>query len=71
MATNDFHGFSRALNRDLDHAARVSLIEALWRVVNADGYVHDYEANLMRRIAGLLHVEDRDSGSARKRAVTS
>jgi uncharacterized tellurite resistance protein B-like protein len=41
----------------------------LWQVVYADGRLDDYEANLMRRISGLIHVPDRDSGEARKRAL--
>ena len=41
----------------------------LWEVAYADGALHDYESNLMRRLAGLLHVSDRDSGEARKRAI--
>ncbi len=67
----DFHGYSRAINRDLEPEARVRLLEELWRVVQSDGMVCDYEANLMRRVAGLLHIEDRDSGAARKRAAAS
>jgi uncharacterized tellurite resistance protein B-like protein len=39
----------------------------LWEVAYADGNVDDYEANLVRRVAGLLYVPDRDSGAARKR----
>ena len=30
---------------------------------------HDYEANLVRRVAGLLYVQDRESGRARKRVL--
>ena len=37
-------------------------------VVLADGEVHDYEAQLMRRLAGLLYVDDIESGRAAKRA---
>jgi uncharacterized tellurite resistance protein B-like protein len=48
---------------------RVELIEMMWSVVYADGKLDDYEANLMRRIAGLLYVSDRDSGAARKRVL--
>ena len=47
---------------------RIELMEMLWEVVYADGELHHYEANLMRRLAGLLQVSDRDAGSARKRA---
>jgi len=47
----------------------VMLVEMLWDVVYADGELHDYEANLMRRVAGLLHVSDQESGAARKRVL--
>jgi len=60
--------FTRRLRDGFDHDERVELVEMLWRVVYADGVVHDHEANLLRRIAGLLYVSDRESGAARKRA---
>ena len=41
----------------------------IWSVAYADGEVHDFESNLARRVAGLLHVTDRDAGAARKRAI--
>ena len=47
------------------------LVELLWRVVLADGVVDDYEANLLRRVAGLIHVTDQDAGAARKRAESA
>lgn len=60
--------FTRALKDALDEAERVRIVEMLWDVVLADGVLHDYEANLMRRIAGLLYVSDQESGAARQRA---
>lgn len=65
----DLYGFTRILKDRLDHDGRLMLMEALWEVVYADGVLHDYEAQLMRRLAGLLYVSDRDSGEARKRAL--
>jgi uncharacterized tellurite resistance protein B-like protein len=63
------HGFTRVVKQAFDHEERIDLLEMLWEVAYADGELHDYEANLMRRLAGLLHVSDRDSGLARKRAL--
>ncbi len=60
--------FIRRIRDGFDHDERVEMVEMLWRVVYADGVVHDHEANLLRRIAGLLYVSDRESGEARKRA---
>ena len=43
------------------------MIEALWSVVLADGRRAKEEDALLRLVAGLLGVEDRDSNMARKR----
>jgi uncharacterized tellurite resistance protein B-like protein len=69
-ASVEWHGFTRAIKEGFDHAERLQLIEMLWEVAYADGELHDYEASLLRRIAGLLYVSDRDSGEARKRVLT-
>jgi uncharacterized tellurite resistance protein B-like protein len=53
----------------LSYEERLDIIEMLWEVVYADGHLHDFEANLMRRVTGLLYVEDKDSGTARKRVL--
>ena len=60
-------GFTDAVKRNFDDAGRVALIEMLWEVAYADGEVHDYEENLLRRVAGLIYVSDRDRGAARRR----
>ena len=65
----ELYGFARIVKDRFDHAERVQLIEMLWEVVYADGTLHHYEANLLRRIAGLIYVSDRESGSARKRVL--
>ncbi len=62
-------GFTRVIDDGFSEDERIELMEMLWEVAYADGELHDYEANLMRRLAGLLHVSDRDSGDARKRAL--
>jgi len=51
------------------HEERIELIEMLWEVVYADGRQDDFEAGLMRRLGGLLHVTDQDRGAARKRVL--
>lgn len=65
----ELHGFTRVVKDNFDEAERIRLIEMLWEVAYADGHLHDYEANLVRRIAGLIYVSDRDSGIARKVAM--
>ena len=62
-------GFTRVVKDSLPVKDRERIIEMLWEVAFADGTVHDYEAGLVRRVAGLLFVSDRDSGAARKRVM--
>lgn len=62
-------GMTRTIKNALDHDQRVEVLEMLWEVVYADGRLHDYEANLLRRLAGLVYVSDQEAGAARKRVV--
>ena len=67
--SSQLYGFTRVVKDQFDHDERVELMEMLWEVVYADRVLHDHEASLMRRIAGLIYVPDRESGAARKRAL--
>lgn len=59
--------FTRDIKDHSSHEERVALVEMLWEVVFADGEEHAFEANLMRRVAGLIYVTDQESGAARRR----
>ena len=65
----ELFSFTRILRDDFDHLDRIKMVEMLWEVAYADGILHDFEANLIRRASGLLHVSDRESGVARKRVL--
>jgi len=67
--SNQLYGFAKTLRDTLDYSRRVELMQMLWEVVYADGQLDDFEANLVRRVNGLLYVTDQDSGSARKAAL--
>lgn len=62
--------FTRAVKNASSEAERIELIEMAWEVAYADGRLDDYEANLMRRLGGLLGIADRDVGAARKRVLS-
>ena len=62
-------GFAQTINAQFTEAERIELVEMLWEVVYADGVQTEYEANLLRRIGGLLYVADRDRGAARQRVL--
>ncbi len=63
------HGFTQAVKNGFSYDERVELIEMLWEVAYADGKLDEFESQLMRRIGGLIYVDDRDRGMARKRVL--
>ena len=60
--------FTRAIKDAVSLENRIAVIEALWSVVLADGVRDAEETSLLRLLANLLGVNDRDSNLARKRA---
>jgi uncharacterized tellurite resistance protein B-like protein len=69
-SASDLNRYTLTIKDEFTDAQRVELVELLWEVVYADGQLHAYEANLLRRIAGLLYVSDRERGDARKRVLS-
>ena len=51
----------------MNHEERIDVIEMMWGVILSDGKVDDFEANLMRRICGLIYFPDKLSGEIRIR----
>lgn len=49
---------------------KIGLVESLWEIVLSDGTRDAFEDTLMRRICGLIYVDDQDSGAARARVAT-
>tara|TARA_B100000787_G_scaffold168252_1_gene156664 strand:+ start:1563 stop:1982 length:420 start_codon:yes stop_codon:yes gene_type:complete len=60
--------FTRAIKEEVPYEERFDVVRALWQVVLADGERDHEEDALMRLLASLLGVNDRDSAIARQRA---
>ena len=67
--SKSLHHYTSFINKNFDEDKKLLLIEALWEIVLSDGEIHDFESNLIRRLAGLLYISDVNSGNARKRAL--
>jgi uncharacterized tellurite resistance protein B-like protein len=52
----DLYQFTSVLKRRLDAADRERIIKMMWELVYADGTVHEFEDNLVWRVAELLGV---------------
>jgi len=62
----DLYRFTSVLARHLDQPGRQAIVEMLWEVAMADGTVHEFEDNLVWRVAELLGVSARDRIRLRK-----
>ena len=60
--------YTSKLNKSYTDEQKIQLIEVLWEIVLADNKVHDFETNLIRRLAGLLYISDVECGNAKIKA---
>jgi uncharacterized tellurite resistance protein B-like protein len=65
----DLYHFTSLINRSLDEAGRIGVVEMMWEIVFADGQVNEFEDNLMWRAADLLGVSSRERIAARQRVA--
>ncbi|HEY2892047.1 MAG TPA: TerB family tellurite resistance protein [Dongiaceae bacterium] len=59
--------FTQSVAEKLDPAERARIVEMLWEVAYADGVLSPQEDALIRRIAGLVYVDDSARMAARQR----
>ena len=59
----------KVILNEMDHDERIEVIEMMWGVILADGVIDDFEANLMRRMNGLLYVSGVESAAAKEKAM--
>ena len=59
--SNQLLSFTRAV-KDQELEVKKEIIEHLWKIIISDQNVDHYEANLMRRICGLIYFPDKLCG---------
>ena len=60
----------KVILNEMNHEERIEVIQMMWGVILADGVIDDFEANLMRRMNGLLYVSGVESAAAKEKAMT-
>ena len=66
---NDLYGFSRVVKADLSRDEKIDLVTDMWEIALSDSERDPHEDMIIRRLVGLLHLEDTDSTAARKTAT--
>ncbi|MEM8937522.1 MAG: TerB family tellurite resistance protein [Pseudomonadota bacterium] len=64
----DIHRFTRVI-KTMTVEERIAFAERLWEIILSDGERDPHEDALMRRLCGLIYIDDKDSGAARARAA--
>ena len=57
--------------KSLSTENKIIIIETLWRIILSDGKSDIYENNLMRRLAGLLYLDDKIVGEAKIKVLNN
>ena len=65
----DLYHFTSTLDRTLDEAGRLRIVEMMWEVAYADGGITEFEDNLIWRASDLLYVPSRDRIELRRRVA--
>ena len=66
--SNQLLSFTRAV-KDQELEVKKEIIEHLWKIIISDQNVDHYEANLMRRICGLIYFPDKLCGEIKLKVL--
>jgi len=59
--TNQILDFTKEI-KSLEEKEKIRIIETLWRIIYSNKVADIYEDNLMRRLAGLLYIDNKTMG---------
>ena len=51
----------------MDNEEKIEIIETLWRIIYSNKDADIYETNLMRRLAGLMYIDNKIMGSIQEK----
>ena len=64
--SNQILEFTREV-KNLPHEDRIKIIEALWTIIYSNKEADIYETSLMRRLAGLLYIDNKIMGDIKEK----
>ena len=68
--SNHIQEFTRDV-KSVSTENKIIIVETLWRIILSDGKSDIYENNLMRRLAGLLYLDDKIVGEIRVKVLNN
>ena len=64
--SNQILDFTREV-KNLPEQDKIKIIEALWSIIYSNNDADMYETNLMRRLAGLLYIDNKTMGDIKEK----
>ena len=68
--SNHIQEFTKEV-KSLNLENKIIIVETLWRIILSDGKSDIYENNLMRRLAGLLYLDDKIVGETKVKILNN
>ncbi len=63
---NQILDFTREVKK-MDNDIKIKIVETLWQIIYSDKKADVYETSLMRRIAGLLYIDNKIMGDIKEK----
>ena len=67
--SSDLISYTKKIKQNWPIEKRIEVIEMLWKVCLVDGVLEPYEDMLIRRVSGLIYVDDKNRNLAKKNAI--
>ena len=64
--SNQILDFTREV-KNMDDKKKIEIIETLWRIIYSNKEADMFETNLMRRLAGLLYIDNKIMGDIKEK----
>ena len=68
--SNQILNFTKEI-KSMSTSDKIKIIESLWEIIYSDNSADIYETNLMRRLAGLLYIDDKTMGDLKEKIKKS
>ena len=65
--TNQILDFTKEI-KNIGEDSKIKIVESLWNIIYSDDHSDIYEANLMRRLSGLLYLDNKIVGEIKEKA---
>ena len=57
--------------KNMDEKFKIKIIESLWKIIYSDKNSDIYESNLMRRLSGLLYLDNKTVGNIKQKIINN